>query len=364
MSAQELADRTGLSRDRVRSILQGDDAALDEIRIISSKLRIPFSKFRASEKERKGDIDVLFRRVGNLDHYLDPTREYVTEFVFASLNVLPPRDHLPEWLNGLVPESEDYQTAELLAEEVRRRISPDNLHEPIPNLAVILGSRANVVVGRLSQSRFEGASLVAGNYPFIFVSPRFPGRMLFTIAHELGHLVAHHPSGEPPIFERASEIGGWRQRRREAFVDAFASIFLMPSRGVGMALANVRRVFQISGEALGDLEILILARFFGVSFEVAARRCEALDLLPEGGARSLNEMLKEKYGSAEKRAQEAKLPPRVTVPIPALSPILGHAVSSAIENEQISIGWAAEKFQVPINALFDSKKQSDREYNS
>ncbi|MEL7200390.1 MAG: ImmA/IrrE family metallo-endopeptidase [Pseudomonadota bacterium] len=364
LSDLEIAERTGISAARISELLGGHSATLSELRKISNGLRISLQSIakKAEIDAHEEAIQLLFRRVGSLNEHFDPTREAVSTFVIAALDVLPPRDANPEWIRGLEPKEESYAEAEALANEVRARIYPENLYEPVPDLSLVLGSRGEIIVSRLNQSRFEGASLIIGGHPFIFVSPRFSGRMLFTLAHELGHVIAHHQSGNGAIFEKASEIGGWRQRKREAFVDAFASVFLMPAHGVGVMLKKVREHLEVKREAVGDIEILILARYYGVSFDVAARRCEILELLPPGGARSLSDNLNKEHGSAEKRAELAGLPPRVNVPLPQISNNLYKAACEAVKNEKNSIGWIADNFGVSINDIFAAKKKLDYEY--
>jgi Zn-dependent peptidase ImmA (M78 family) len=185
------------------------------------------------------------------------------------------------------------------------------------------------------------------------VSPRFPARMLFTLAHELGHLLAHRTSGNGAVFERTSQISRRRAGPKvERFVDAFASILLVPDRGVGRALTQIRRTLNVESSVLGDVEILLLARIFGVSFEVAARRCEDLDLLPEGGAVSLADQLKKDFGSPERRADELGLPPRPTITLPKVSHKLLKAAIEKIEAGELSAGWIADRIGIGIGELF------------
>jgi Zn-dependent peptidase ImmA (M78 family) len=89
-----------------------------------------------------------------------------------------------------------------LADEFRLKFLSNRLNDPLVNLPEILDS-AGVILGRLETSKFEGASVVAQGHPFIFVSARFSGRMLFTLAHELGHLITHHNDASYAIFDRA-----------------------------------------------------------------------------------------------------------------------------------------------------------------
>jgi hypothetical protein len=66
-----------------------------------------------------------------------------------------------------------------------------------------------------------------------------------------------------------------------------------------------------------------------------------LGLLPKGGAISLNEALKKKYGSPEKRAEAAGLPPRPEVRFPRLPPRLLRAAVEKVRSGEISVGKAS-----------------------
>lgn len=91
-----------------------------------------------------------------------------------------------------------------------------------------------------------------------------------------------------------------------------------------------------------------------MSFEVAARRCEQLELLPEGGAISLTEVLKKDYGSPERRAESLGLPPRPAVVIPKISDNLLRPLLDRIEADEVSIGWAAERFGLSIDEIYEA----------
>jgi Zn-dependent peptidase ImmA (M78 family) len=176
--------------------------------------------------------------------------------------------------------------------------------------------------------------------------------MLFTLAHELGHLVAHHKNDAFAVIDEDIEASrGGQDREQEAYANAFASALLMPSQSVGLALKAVRRMGKSQDDQLGDTEINYLARIFGVSFWAAARRCEDLELLPRGGAHALNAKLIEAHGSAEQRANELGLPPRADVRFPKVPwPLMDAAVANVRAGE-ISIGKAASVLGISIADL-------------
>ncbi len=287
--------------------------------------------------------------------------EAAASFVQAALKLLPTRIQSPTWLLEFEYGEQSFEEASRLAEKFRGRFLPHRPDDPIHDLPDILVSGGDVILSRLESSRFEGASVIAGGYPFIFVSTRFSGRMLFTLAHELGHLIAHHREQQAVIFDTASQIGAKKRYRSpaEAFVNAFASNLLMPTRGVAVALKEIREALNVQADAVGDVEILYLARFYGVSFEVAALRCEQLDLLPEGGAWSLAEHLRKEHRSPEKRGDALGLPKRSDVSIPKASSNLLRAAAKQIEEGKASLGWVTDRLGCSAQEVYAAHAASE-----
>lgn len=180
--------------------------------------------------------------------------------------------------------------------------------------------------------------------------------MLFTVAHELGHIVAHHVSGNNfAWFDPINLFGGIRQPRRqvERYADAFASNLLLPKAGVGIALKKIREIHQVRQDAVGDIEILYLGRLFGVSFQVAARRCEDLGLIPPGGALSLYERIRKEFGSPEKRAEQLGLPSRPEIIFPTLPRQVLEGAIRKVRAGEVSIGRASESLDVPMELIME-----------
>lgn len=356
VSPQQIANKSRLPLDRVQRILAGDVPAISEVRAIASGLRVPMHLLaRAAPPTDAVGARPLFRNTKRDDASYDITVEKVAAFVEAALEILPPREAPPGWLSECRTDERSYEAADALAKRFRRLVYGDPDSDPATDLIALLGSLEGVVVGRLDHSRYEGVSLLSGNYCFVFVSPRFAGRMLFTAGHELGHLLAHHQMGHAALFERPADIGGFgRHSREEAFVDAFASCLLLPDVGLGRSLGAFRDHYGVQSENLTDLELLLLARFYGVSFDVASRRCEDLGLLPEGMGHALSKRLSEEYGSPEKHADVLGLPARPAMPFPAVSPALAEALSRRISLGEVSIGWAADRLGLSIGEIIAS----------
>jgi Zn-dependent peptidase ImmA (M78 family) len=360
ISSKEIAEKANLPLQRVEELLQGDKAALSELRAISAGLRVPMHVLAQGRRPSEAtSLEPLFRSVRGASVDLDVTLERVATFVESALEVLPSRSAPPSWLSKFDVGPATYAEADRIAKQFRALTYSHPEDESAFNLPAVLGELEGMVVSRLLYSRYEGVSLIAGNYCFIFVSPRFQGRMLFTLGHELGHIIAHHESGGDAIFERAGQIGTFGERsRREAFVDAFSSCLLLPDIGVGKALQAFRQHYGVKSRNITDLEILLLARFYGVSFDVAAHRCEDLGLLPSGASLAISSQLKKEFGSPEKRAEHLGLPPRQQIILPPISVHLAKSISRAIRLGHVSIGWVTDRLGLSIGEVLSINAES------
>ena len=364
LSADQIAERCRLSPHRVAALLKGAEPTMVELRALSQGLKVPLSAFspRRPRTSTLSDVNplTLFRAAAKVNAF-EPTLEYIADYIDAAVQLLPTQPKEPYWFNHFSVESETFEEAHRLAHLVRELLFADRVDEPILDLPTILSNEGLTHISLLKKSRYEGASVTMGGYVFIFVSPRFRARMLFTIAHELGHVLTHHSQDNPASFDKSSQIGRiGRTTRSERFVDAFASVLLVPDQAIGRFLQAARDQLDIRDDSLGDIEVLLMARYYGVSFEVAARRCEDLELLPRGGAYSMVQKLKEEYGSPEKRAEFVELPVRREVKIARISPHLSAAVMEAVEEGRISIGWAADKFGLSVGELVFEHAKSTR----
>ena len=337
--------------------MAGASARLSEVRALSSGLRVSkhFLAPPKSADSQSAQLRLLFRSTPQARANLDLTVERVSDYVAAALTVLPPRHGLPEWLDAFSIEQESYSAARVLASTFRDAFFEGDMSSPIQELPLVLSNAPGVIIARIKESRFEGISILRNNYFFVFISPRFSGRMLFTLAHELGHILAHRDKLINPLMEGAASIGNFRKSiKSERFVDAFASCLLLPDQGVFQFLTVFRQQRGIPlNSPVGDIELLLLARFFGVSFDVAAHRCEDLKILPAGAAFSMSDHLRKNHKSPEKRAEELGLPGRETIEFPVLSSALSQELLRGIERGEISIGWASDHFGVSLSELLE-----------
>ena len=361
LDVEEISKKSGLRQQRVLEILETDNLEYGELRALSRGLKIPLNAFAKGKRptDFTEELNLLFRSPGEPSE-LEPTKEFVASYVDATLQLLGRLNRAPDWLSTIPKIDQTIQHAEELANFIRDIFYGTNSISPLTDLAVILNELGGVIVGKLRNSKYEGASLIAGGRPFIFVSPRFSGRMLFTLAHELGHIVAHHVHRPSALFEKTSDIARVSRKNKsdEVFVDAFASSLLLPAQGVGRLLKHVKEAFdQPLDGPIGDIDLLYLARFYGVSFEVAGIRCENLGLMPQGATMALYQRLRGDFGSPEKRADDVGLPKREELDFPDLSPSVRDAVVEQIIDGTISSGWASDKFGLSLQKIYSMHKE-------
>jgi Zn-dependent peptidase ImmA (M78 family) len=348
----KLSHRSGLSIERLEEIKKGAEPSLAELRRLASALSIPLTYFLAPPRSRE-KVDLLFRQ--NFSGSRVPnhsTMDFLAARMGYSLDLLESYPNGRGMLQEIDVKGETYESAEQASRHFRELFFEANQVGPLLELPRLLTEKLKIIVFVGNLREFDGASAVIEGQSFIFVSSRYAPRMLFTLAHELGHLIAHSKIDERfAVLDRGTGEAriGKSHNPKEAFADTFASCLLLPIAGVGAALRTIREVLGVTADEIGDVELLYLSRIFGVSFQVAARRCEELDLLPSGGARSLYEKLCAEYGSPEKRAESLSLPERPNIEFSAVPPMLIEATLEKIRAGEISIGRASELLGVSLS---------------
>lgn len=128
--------------------------------------------------------------------------------------------------------------------------------------AIEEGLGVDVVVESHPGDKLAGATISDPSFPVVFVNAEQPTpRALFTLAHELGHLLAGH--GEPIALDET--LLGSNDDEKSA--NLFAAEFLMPE-------AEVRRIIAEQGR--GGPALAYLMYCFGVSFETLIYRLHSL----------------------------------------------------------------------------------------
>jgi Zn-dependent peptidase ImmA (M78 family)/transcriptional regulator with XRE-family HTH domain len=147
--------------------------------------------------------------------------------------------------------------------------------------------------------------------------------MLYTLAHELGHLLVHR---ETPTVDE--DLFGLKTPR-EQFANAFAANLLMPRAAMQEMFAAVYR----SRAEFGALEVIHLARHFGVSFPAMLWRLQNLRLITP---QSREQLAATRPTGGTGRVDDK---PRYWYPLPERYVFLA---LGAYYREEISVGRLAE----------------------
>lgn len=352
LSLGQLSEKSGITPDRIKAISEKSvEPTMSDVRKLSKALKFSID-FLLADNDKFEELNVLFRKA-SLDIRDTKNADMVSYIVGNSFSLLKDYETNPLIFDGFPAVNNTYIEAGLLASKFRNLFFKSDFVSPLIELPKLVSDELNCLLYVIDLGKgCDGASAVINKIPFIFISPRFAPRMLFTLAHELGHILAHH--NKEVNFAKFDKIVSTYIRndksKDEGFANAFASQLLLPESGVGITLKKIRSLMKITGD-LGDVEIILLSRIYGVSFEVAAKRCEDLGLLPSGGAISLYEHIKENYESPEKRAVELQLPERPEIVFPKVSPSLIKAAIRKINTGELSLGKASEILSVSINEI-------------
>lgn len=358
LSIHAAAEKAGMDEERFRAVAEGAEPNLGELRKIAAMFKVPVSAL--FQHGKPNSVQMLFRKSA---HASGPAPSVALPVTETALSLRLQEIHqlvaqVPTnlvWLKAFQGLNPDPWNADNFATRFRELFQADNRHEPLLDLPDLLANQLRVFVVLVHGKETEGASAIIGRHGFIVLSRRkFTPRMLFTLAHEVGHLVGHHAArgGEEfAFFDREEDIGSFKrpQRIEERFADAFASALLMPKEAMLRLVTAIRKQYSLTGP-LGDIEINLVARFFGVSFEVAGRRFEDLGMLPVGGARTLYNKLVEEHSNPERRAVEVGLPARQAINF-GLSEELIQVGLKKIKAGELSIEKVAEILDVPLSFL-------------
>lgn len=352
-TSEQLAKSSGLNERRVAEILTGAEPTMAELRSFAKALRVSVTDLleAAEDAER---IQTLFRHgfYRQVAPRSEAEQQVVKVFsrVFELLGTYQPSNR---WFDAVPTIEESYKGAEQLSLWFRATYCGGNFIGPVQRLPAVTEEMLGIPV-IVGEGRVDGASVVKRGWPLLYVAVRnFAPRMLFTLAHEVGHLLVHHDlSHEVAFVDQDIENDATTECSGEMLVDAFAATLLVPSQGIGIAFQKIRDLLSIKKNApVGDIEILFLARIFGVSFSVAANRCEAVDLLPAGGGASLYAQIQREYASPEQKADALGLPEREAVEFPSISKALMNESVKRVREGTVSIGRAAEILKTTIASV-------------
>ncbi|MEQ8364031.1 MAG: XRE family transcriptional regulator [Cyclobacteriaceae bacterium] len=350
-SIRKLAKVSEIPEVKLKNLFEGFiDPSMSDLRKLSIALEVPISYLISESSNDVEKVKVLFRN----EIKSESSKYEVDKFSFLIGNSL-------SLLQGYVPDStlinyfdrvhEDYASASILAIKFRELYCEGDQLGPLFTLPYILENKLKCIV-YVTEIGADGASAYINNVPFIFISPRFEGRMLFTCAHELAHILTHLKRGSDTVHYDENIFDEKRNRSiEEKFANAFAANLLMPEQGVAIALKKIRSYISNNLDSIGDVEILYLSRLYGVSFESASMRLETLNLIPKGATYSLSKEINSKFKSAEKRADNLGLPPRERIVFPKVSASLVANAIKRIQDGSLSIGKASEMLSLSVQEI-------------
>ncbi|MDQ2771324.1 MAG: ImmA/IrrE family metallo-endopeptidase [Bacteroidota bacterium] len=361
MTLTKVAENAGISISAIEEIVQEKRApTLSEVKSISKALKVPLSKL-LEESSDSNVVSILFRNnkptnlkqqvaVDKLSFIIEETYRCVIGKIGPDvISVFPRLDNTP-------------QNAEILANIFRKLFVDDDQIRPLNDLALIVSERLNCLLFIVDAGADGGSAWIEG-LSYVFVSPRFKPRMLFTLAHEIAHLLIHHNKKSNYLnfdIEDKEVIRMSSKNAVENFANAFAASLLLPARAVGLELRRFRQVQNIKGDNISDIEIINLSYHFNVSFDVAALRCEVLDLIPKGAASSWHETLKKQYNGAEKRAKELGFESRVDIFFPEkVSNNVINAMTEAIADGSVSLGRVSETLGLEMSSILSFNSRSN-----
>ena len=169
--------------------------------------------------------------------------------------------------------------ADVLAEWATAYLQVDATgDERFPKLARTIEDRlrVDVLVERYTGDPLSGAAITDRDFPLIFVNSQHPTpRSLFTLAHELGHLLIGH-NGSIAVDD---DFVGDNQAERQA--NAFAAAFLMPEKQINQYIENYNRGAESLARMVYD---------FGVSFESLIYRLHNIRKIDAAGRDSLRDI--------------------------------------------------------------------------
>jgi Zn-dependent peptidase ImmA (M78 family)/transcriptional regulator with XRE-family HTH domain len=352
LSLATAAEKAGMTTERFQQVAGGAKATLGEMRGIAKALQVPVSSLM--ERAQAEPIKLLFRQTleqretVEVAAHLDVLSSQVRDVLLIARG----RPSNLSWLDLFAGMEPNADAAASFADLFRRTFGGLDDLDPFPELAQVLGEMGVLLLFSRDPT-IEGVSAIVDGYAVVIIGPRtFKPRMLFTVAHELGHLVAHHDKRAKGYAHLDKEVDWSRGpvRAEEKFADAFASELLLPKHGVLSALKAVRAQLGIAQQPLGAAEVAWIAHIFHVSFEVAARRFEAFGLLPRSGARAFYQRLQDDFQNPEKFASSVGVPARQDLVIET-TPALMQFAAAKVRAGELSLGKAAELLNVPVSAL-------------
>ncbi len=275
ITAEELATEIGVKDERIYAILNGETApSLTQLKNIAKYfnrgLLFFVSEGEVNEtKLRTSGFRTLTNEYPQLDSQIKALMERVERQRQIFLNL---REELGEdEMQSFRPPRVDRENPKAAASAVNKwlNLNGDRSFESYRRLIELKGVlvfRSNGYVGPWrvpTESEIEGFTIFHEQFPIIFVRKRDARqRELFTLAHELGHLILHREGSID------SEANIFAAQGREREVNAFAGNLLVPDD----ALLNIDDTEKPENPQDYEEWLKRPSRAWGVSVEVVLRR--------------------------------------------------------------------------------------------
>lgn len=299
----------GFSSERANELYADSEPTIEEIRKISHGLKVAARDLILPVNR---DVGARAKLRSNFNYIYDEWSFYEAcriENRFIELSdAIDIRSSLPFFVDF----EKTADSAEELSRILRVNFLKVDLFAPLLQLPTLLFDTFGVITFLFSSRKIDGASFRKSGSAIIAIAERNDIRMVYTLAHELCHLlvdISDFDNSEAWIDEDVFSPKDASVRKIEYFANEFAAALLIPLEGLLAEIKSVNARIEGPGQ-LTAYHVGCIARKFGTSFSVAARRCENLDLIDVGGAAAIEDVIKKKYKSAEKYADLMNIPER------------------------------------------------------
>ena len=189
---------------------------------------------------------------------------------------------------------------------------------PIPNLVGALENKGILIfLFRYENDGFSGMNGLVDDRPYIIINSAMTAeRQRSTLAHELAHVFFKQPNEDDTAWEK--------------HMTAVSGAFLFPEEDAYNELGYKRHF--VSGD------MLMVAKEYGISLQLLAKRANVLKILTDDGYRDFNIRLNQAGG---KKIEGSHIPAEE-------SNLFLQLVLRAVGEEQISISKGAELLQIPL----------------
>ena len=342
----KISRKTNIDIERLQGFVKGEIPNTSELISLARYLKVPPSAFMPGY-DLSQNVSVKFRsafRASNLS---------VAQLrISTALDTIVPEKLPSETLHFAKDEDQtiDLRFVENLAAAIKVDVFEIPRDDPVIDLHKMVAQHNIADIVCLRSLNVDGASGLFRGRNFIILSTSFIYRMMFTLAHELGHIVLGH-SNETFMIDEKVLAGGSTENNEEAQANSFASAFLLPALGVSSFLRVLRENHEYGDDRLSSDEVAYLAAYFNVSFEVAGYRLEQLKIVPNGVTSEFKQNILKKFTSLEEYMRPLRGEPQKNFGI--FSYELRQSVRDRLNDGDLSLGNLSDVTGFSISEILD-----------